>query len=302
MSPYYAGDAARNARRRALYLFPAFCLLVFALWSCRATPTPLAPVHFRIGTADSTQYIARETANGYRRAHLATTFDFYTGNSTTTLRELAFDQFDFAFIERNPRADELERAGAAALELGRDGVLMIVHPTNPLTNITREDLKKIMVGEVNLWSQLGIAPFGGTDEIQVLAREEGSGMRAVIDEKILQGARITPTALLQPTNLDMLDYVAQHPNALGYVAANIWNDNSRTRALNIDNVAPSRASILAGRYPLLQTVFLIIPQTPTLRGKKRMQSSENITSFLEFLSGSEGRRILYQRITELPPK
>lgn len=302
MSPYYAGDPVRNAHRSVLYFLPAICLSVVALLSCRATPTPPVPVHFRIGTADSTQYIARETANGYRRAHPTTTFDFFTGNSTTTIRELSFDQFDFAFTERNPRADELERAGATALELGRDGVLIIVHPSNPLTNISRDDLKKVMVGEVNLWSQLGIAPFGGTDEIQVLAREDGSGMRAVIDEKILQGARITPTALLQPTNLDMLDYVAEHPNALGYVAANIWTDNSRTRALNIDNVAASRATILDGAYPLLQTVFLIIPQTPTLGAKNRRQSTENISSFLEFLSGSDGRRILYERITPLPPK
>jgi phosphate transport system substrate-binding protein len=292
----------RPTRIARFFLFSAFCLLLSTLLSCRATPTRAPSVHFRIGTADSTQYIAREAANAYLRAHPTTTFDFFTGNSTTALRQLAFDQCDFAFTERNPRADELERAGATALELGRDAAFIIVHPSNPLQNVSRDNLKKIMTGEINLWSQLGIAPPGDADEIQVLAREEGSGMRAVVDEKVLQGARVTPTALLQPTNLDMLDYVAKHPNALGYVAANMWNDNSRTRALSIDNVVAARTTIQAGTYPLLQTVFLIIPQSPTLGGKKRVQSSANIASFLDFLSGSEGRSILYQRITELPPK
>lgn len=286
-----------------LLFFSSFILPSFAFLSaCRATPTPPPAIHFRIGTADSTQYIARESANAYRRAHPTTTFDFFTGNSTTALRELSFDQFDFAFIERNPRADELERAGATALELGRDGVFIIVHPSNPLRNLSRQDLKEIMTGELNLWSQLGIAVPGGPDEIQVLTREEGSGMRAVIEDQVMQGARLTLTALLQPTNLDMLDYVADHPGAIGYVAANVWNDNSRTRALSLDNVIASRATIHAGTYPLLQTVFLIVPQTATLNGKKRIQSPENITSFLEFLSGSDGRAVLYQRIVELPPK
>ncbi len=276
---------------RPLLVF-SFLVSLFVLLACRATPTPPPAIHFKIGSADSTQYIARETANAYRRAHPTTTFDFFTSNSTTALRQLSFHQFDFAFIERNPRADELERANATALELGRDGVFVIVHPSNPLQNISRDDLKKILTGEFSLWSQMGIAAPNGRDEIQVLMREEGSGMRAVIEEHIMQGARITPTALLQPTNLDMLAYVAEHPHAIGYVAANIWDENSRTRVLGIDNFAATHGNIRAGTYPLLQTVFLIVPQTP----------NESITSFVDFLASSDGRSILYQRISELPAK
>lgn len=271
---------------------PLLLLAFAAVSACRATPTPAPPVHLRIGTADSTQYIAREAANAYRRTHPTATFDFFTGNSTMALRQLSFDQFDFAFVERNPRADELERAHATALELGRDGVFVIVHPSNPLRNLSRADLRKIMTGEFNLWSQLGIAAPNGKDEIQVLMREDGSGMRAVIEDKVLQGGRVTPTALLQPTNLDMLDYVAAHPNSIGYVAANIWDGNSRTRAVGIDNVAATRVNIRAGTYPLQQTVFLIVPQSP----------ADKIHSFVDFLASEEGRATIYQRISELAPK
>lgn len=267
------------------------CASLF-LATCRATPTPPPPVHLRIGTADSTQYIARETANAYRRAHPSTTFDFYTSNSTTALRQLSFNQFDIAFIERNPHSDELERAKGTALELGRDGVFVIVNPANPLQNVSRDDLHKILTGELNLWSQLGIAPPNGRDDIQVLMREEGSGMRAVIEENILQGGRVTPTALLQPTNLKMLDYVADHANAIGYVAANIWDGNTRTHAIGIDNVAATRGNIRAGTYPLLQSVFLIVPQ----------EANTDVSSFVEFLAGTEGREALYKRIAEIPPK
>lgn len=266
-------------------------LFLVTLLACRPAPTPTPlPVHFKIGSADSTQYIARETANAYRQSHPATTFDFLTSNSTTALRQQAFGQSDFTFIERNPRADELERANATALELGRDGVFVIVNPSNTLQNLSREDLRKLLSGEFNAWSQMGIAPPEGRDEIVVLMREEGAGMRAVIEEKVLRGARITPTALLVPTNLDMLDYVSAHPNAVGYVAANIWDENSRTRAVGIDDVTATRAHIQDATYPLLQTVFLIVPKEP----------NENITSFLEFLAGPEGRSALYRRISEIP--
>ncbi len=280
----------RCSRAFSRFFLPLLYSLLFVLLlGCRATPTPVVPVHYRIGTADSTQYIAREAANAFRRAHPATTFDFFTNNSTMALRQLAFDQFDFAFIARNPRADELERAKATALQLGRDGVYVIVHPSNPMTMIAREDLRKILTGEFNTWSQLGIEPPDGRDDIQVLMREEGSGMRAVIQDSVMQGARITPTALLQPTNLDMISYVATHPNAIGYVAANIWDANSRTKPLGIDNVPATRETIAEGTYPLMQTIFLIVPEEP----------DAEITAFIGFLAGDEGRNTLYERISEL---
>lgn len=277
---------------RAFARFVFLVLSVLGFLSCRATPTPTPAIYLRIGTSDSTQYIAREAASAFRRARPTTTFDFFTSNSTTALRQLAFGQFEIAFIERNPRADELERARATALELGRDGVFVIVHPSNTLKNIARDDLRKILSGDFNQWTQLGVEPPDGKDDIQVLSREEGSGMRAVIDEQVMQGARLTPTALLMPTNLDMLDYVSSHPNAIGYVAANIWNESSNVRTLGIDNVPASRAAVNAGSYPLSQTVFLIVPQTP----------DKDITSFIDFLAGPDGRATLYQRIGEIPPR
>lgn len=285
-----------NVQSKSIALKLTFCLLLFCfafLFSaCRATPTPAPQIHFRIGSADSTQYLAREVADAYRRAHPTTTFDFFTTNSTTALRQIPFEKYDFAFIERNPRADELDRAHAAALEVGRDGVFIIVNPANPLQNISRADMKRIIAGDTGQWSQLNVTMPAGQDVIQVLAREEGSGMRAVIDQDVLQGAPVTPTALLLPTNLDMLDYVADHPNAIGYVAANIWDDGSRTKPVAIDNVPATRNNISAGTYPLLQTVFLIVPQPP----------SPTTKDFLDFLSSNDGRTTLYHRITELPPK
>jgi phosphate transport system substrate-binding protein len=277
----------------ALLFVSSFILLLSAFTSaCRATPTPTAPAHFRIGTADSTQYIAREAAAAYRVEHPNTTFDFFKTNSTMSLRQLAFGQYDFSFVERNPRADELERANATAYELGRDGIIVLAHPSNALQNLSREELKKIMSGEINRWSQLNLDPPGGQDSIQVLAREDGSGMRAVMEEQIMQGARTTPTALLQPTNLDMLDYVAEHPNAIGYVAANIWDNNTHTRALAIEGIAPTRENIANGTYPLLQTVFLIVPKN----------ASADVAGFVDFLASNEGRATIYRRLSAPPRK
>ena len=82
------------------------------------------------------------------------------------------------------------------------------------------------------------------------------------------------------------------PVVIGYVAANIWDNNSGTMPLGIDNVPATRETIADGTYPLLQTIFLIIPQEP----------DADINGFVDFLAGPEGRATLYKRISELPAK
>lgn len=208
------------------------------------------------------------------------------------MRLMAQSGFDLAIVARNPRADELERADANAVELGRDAVAVIVHPSNALGDISMENLARLWSGGINAWSALGIPPPGGDDTVQVLAREEGSGMRQVMQDAILVDRRITPTALLRPTNLDMLDYVSDHPNAIGYVAANIWDQNSHTRPLLIGGVPPTRPNLASGAYPLTQSVFMIVPR----------RAGDNVSSFVEFVASPEGRTVLTRRLAPIPPK
>lgn len=270
-------------------VFSALSLLEIG---CRATPTPPPRAHLTIGSADSAQYIARELADAYRRSHPFTTFDFYTTNSTTALQQIAQSRFEIAFVTRNPRTDELERAQVNAVELGRDALAVIVNPSNPLTNISRENLAKVFSGEIYEWSAMNVQLTGTDNAIQVLTREAGSGMRQVLEEQVMLDHALTPTALVRPTNLDMLDYVSDHPEAIGYVAANIWDSNSHTRPLSIDNVPMTRETIASGTYPLLQTVFLILPVSP----------NETVSSFVEFVASSEGRQVLNRRLAPIPPK
>lgn len=281
----------------ASYLLPgAYYLLLaslsYSVLACRPTPTPPPRVHLNIISSDSSQYVARELADAYRRQHPYTTFDFSTTNSAMAMRQMAQHQFDLAIVERNPRADELERADANAVELGRDAVVMIVHPTNPLPDVSLHDLAKVLSGEINLWSALNARLPNGQDAIQVLSREDGSGMRQVLQDSVLRQRRMTLTALLRPTNLDMLDYVSDHPEAIGYVAANIWDENSHTRTLAIGGVPPTRANLTSGTYPLLQSVFLILPKN----------AGENVTNFIDFIASPDGRQVLNHRLAPIPPK
>lgn len=283
----------RRFRLRLLVTYSFILLLsTVVLFACRATPTPPKRIYLRIGTADATQYIARELSDAFRREHPNTVFDFTTGNAASILNQYRRGDFDLAFISRPPQADELDRTKSQAIEFAQDGIFIVVNPANPLKAISREDLAKIFTGETFQWSSLNIPPPAGLDSIQVISREDGSGTRRVFEQKALTGRRVTLTALERPGNVDVLDYVGSHPNAIGYIAGNFWDTNTRAQPLSIDGIAPTRANIQSQKYPFLQTYLLLVEQKPW----------QDVSTFVDLLSANEGRDVIARRAAIYSPK
>ncbi len=268
-----------------------FCV---ALLACRATPTPPhPPVKLRIGGADSTQLLARDLADAYHQAHAYASVEVSITNSATGLRELAQGSLDLAWVSRNPRADELTHPRARAVEIARDGIAIIVHPSNPVKNVSREQLAEIFSGEVLNWSQLSstvtvttTVAAAQTDAIQVVSREQGSGTRAEFEQQVMQGRRVTLTALIQSTSRDVRGYVAANPNAIGYISFNLLKNNAQIRALAINNIEPTLDTIQASRYPLMQTYYLIVPH----------ETSPDVSDFVDFVLSASARSLILSRM------
>ena len=289
-----------NTQRSILRTF-ALCLLksafILLLAACRVTPTPHPPATIHLGGAHALQLIARDLTEAYRRTHPYATFEIRASNSTIALREFAQGQFDIALASRSPRADELantrtpgERSPPRAIDIARDGIAVVIHPSNPLTNVTREQLGKIYTGEIYLWSQLNAnLPPGSDDAIQVISREDGSGTRSVFEQIIMNGRRVTLTALTQTSDADVLRYVANNPNALGYVSANVWESQPRVHAMMIDGVAPMHETIQSGAYPLLQTLYFVVADQPR----------DDVSDFIDFVLSPSGHEVIQNRAAPL---
>jgi phosphate transport system substrate-binding protein len=258
-----------------------------ALQACSQTDsTPHPPVILHVGGSDSMQLLARDLGDAYHQAHPYATVELRGGNSTSALAEFARGSLDIALVSRNPRSDELKQPPARVVEIARDGIVVVVHPSNPLTKLSRDDLAKIFSGEILNWSALtGQASKGSDDSIQVISREEGSGTRSVFEQNIMTGRRVTLTALIQPSSRDVLKFVESNPNAIGYAAFNLWNRNSTARVLSIDDVAPSLASIQSSTYPLMQTYYFVVP----------VEASPDIADFVDFVLSPLARKVISSR-------
>ena len=81
------------------------------------------------------------------------------------------------------------------IPVARDGIAVIVHPRNPITNVTALQLRALFGGEVLDWAALG----GIEGEPAIVSREDGSGTRGAFEARVMGDQRVTLNALVMPT-------------------------------------------------------------------------------------------------------
>lgn len=163
-----------------------------------------------------------------------------------------------------------------AYELARQPISVIVHHENTLKALTLDALSSLYAGRATDWRQVG----GAAAPVMILAREPGAPMRRRWDQIVLgSGSRLTPNALILPSDEAMIATVARRPEAIGYVSGAVSLTSVRT--LTIEGETPS--GIARGRaYPLWQSVSLIY----------RAPTQPAVQSFISYLRSKAGQRIV----------
>jgi phosphate transport system substrate-binding protein len=141
-----------------------------------------------------------------------------------------------------------------------DGIAVIVHPSNPLTEIDLLQLKAIYSGQERSWRELGAGPEG---EIYTLARASGSGTAALFAERVL-GSSDAVSRMKHATNEAIVEEVAGRPDAMGYSglgAVHKADDRVKILAIRVDPQAkailPTGDTLKSGDYPLARTLYLL---------------------------------------------
>ena len=157
----------------------------------------------------------------------------------TSSRLIDYNSIDLAIkVGDNPGAD-------FAYKLGDIRIKIIVNQDNPKSSITTDQLRKIYVGKIKTWSEIGGLP----EPIQVWNYTEEDDIRLILDRVMLDYERLSPQALIASDPQAMLEAIEQDPSAIGFVPQ-IWmkqtTDNNRVHFLEVD---PQLAALL--KQPIL---------------------------------------------------
>ncbi|GAB6058503.1 phosphate ABC transporter substrate-binding protein [Desulfonatronum parangueonense] len=172
--------------------------------------------------------------------------------------------------------EEVAKYGLQSFAFAIDGVAPVVHPNNPVGDLSAQQIRDIFGGRITRWNEVG----GNDAAIHVYSREEASGTHEVFWGRLLRKETVVGTANIIQSNGAMKVAVSQDVNAIGYMSIGHIDDN--VRPLAVDGVAPSQETAIDGSYPVIRHLYMNTGSEPTALTK----------AFVEYILGEEGAEII----------
>ena len=173
--------------------------------------------------------------------------------------------------------DEEKASGLSGTVLAYDGIAIIVNPENPVADLSVETIAGIYKGEITNWSEVG----GRDAEIVLIGREAGSGTRDGF-ESITDTEDACQYRQELTSTGDVITTVSQNPGAIGY--ASVASVKDTVKALTVDGVAPTEATIKDGSY-VVQRPFVLVT-------KSDAELSEAAQKFFDYITSSDANEII----------
>jgi phosphate transport system substrate-binding protein len=274
---------APRIRLRAIAWWGLALLLSTLLVRCSESPgsgldvaTP-EPILLRAAGSGALQPLLEDllAAHGARAQEVS--LDLLASNSELGWEAAAAGEADLGLVSWGEAPPD---AAVQTWRVARDGIGIVVHPSNPLDGLSLLQARELFSGRVWEWRGVGAEQTG---VVQVVSREEGSGTRAAFEALVMEDLRVTPAALVMPSGRSVLDYVAEHPGSIGYVSMGLLSE--RVKVLKVEGELPTPSRVAEGRYPLSRDLLLVA-------GKPVRDAAHALAEFALSPAGQEivGRR------------
>ena len=207
--------------------------------------------------------IAKAFAEYYMAKHPDVSVTVSESGSGNGAKSLINGVCDIADMSRFMKGKEYK----AAVEKGimpvahvvaMDGIAIIVHPSNPIKNLTVAQVRDIYMGKITNWKELG----GPNVEIVMISRDTNSGTYETFEKLVMKKEKIHEKAEYVGSNGAIRQRVQSTKAAVGYVGLG-FVDRS-VKALEIDGVMPDASTIASGVYPVARPLFMFTNGYPKL--------------------------------------
>lgn len=219
----------------------------------------LSAIRIEAGMAENEQKIVATSADGRRLS-----IEVAAHGSGTGFSALAGGSADLAASSRPIKDSEASSLAAlgdltsreAEQIIALDGLAIILHPSNPLTALSTEQLAQVFAGELSDWAQLGAPP----GPISLYARDDNSGTFDTFKELVLSANARTLAAHAKryESSEQLSDAVSQDRNAIGFIGLPYIRQAKALAIAAGDSqpMLPTPALIATEDYPLSRRLFL----------------------------------------------
>lgn len=212
------------------------------------------------------------------------------GGSGVGISALMEGTTDIAMASRKMKFDEkvkMKDAGKNAKEVvvAYDALAVVVHPSNKISNLTREQLEGIFTGKIKNWKEVG----GADMKIVAYSRETSSGTYEFFKESVLKNKNYMNGILSMPATGAIIQSVGQTKGAIGYVGLAYLNKAVKPIHISYDGgktfTEPSFANAKNKTYPIVRPLFYYYETKSEAKAKP----------FIDYVLSAEGQGIVKEK-------
>lgn len=227
-----------------------------------------------------------DASHKFSKAHNVR-FDLEGGNSSAGLKALIAGGIDLAGSGRFLTSKE-KTAGLVEHLIGWDPLVVVVHASNPIENVSSEVLRRMLMGSVINWNQIG----GRDLPLLQVSAPQGSGVHDAVEQILLREEQhIAENSIVSLVVADADKNVGFLPAGFTVTSMSMV-DAAQIKIIKIDGFMPTRQTIAAGEYPLIKPLLLVT------KGKAK----GTLALFINFAKSPEGQAIIAKKFVPLAHK
>jgi phosphate transport system substrate-binding protein len=216
--------------------------------------------------SDTLVNLALAWAEAYAAEHPDVRISVTGGGTGTGIAALINGTVDLANASREMKGEEIadaEKNGVDPVQhvVARDAIAVVVNPTNPVSELTIQQISDIYTEKITNWSEVG----GEERPIVLLSRESNSGTYVYFLENVIRMGEksdllFSPNTLLMPSSEGISEEVRQNPNAIGYDGLGYVTPDQKTIAVASGAqgpyVLPSVETVNDKSYPIARSLYI----------------------------------------------
>ena len=220
--------------------------------------------------------VAQAAAEEYMNQHSNADIQVSGGGSGVGATSVIGGTADIGMLSRDLKASEKEGNTLKEFVVGKDGIALVGHPSNTVSDLSLEQVKAIYQGEITNWKEVG----GADLKIVLIGRDSSSGTREFFTEFVLDKEDAAKDMQELNSNGAVAQAVSITPGAIGYVSLEYVDDS--LKAFSIAGVAPTVDNVISGIYEINRPLLMVTNGEP-----------EGLAAdYLAFILSEEGQQIL----------
>ncbi len=209
------------------------------------------------------------------------------GGSGTGIAALINGTTDICEASRPMKQSEKEKLRDRFNTLGveipvaRDGLAVYLHESNPVAELTLQQLKDIYTGKVTNWKEVG----GPDAKIILYGRENNSGTYVYFKDNVLKGADFAPQTQTLPGTAAVVNAVSKDKLGIGYGGAAYGKGIKSVKVKKDDKspgYEPTLENVKSGNYPISRYLYWYVRNKP----------SGDIKKLVDFVLSEQGQEIV----------